>query len=246
MITLFRRVREKLIDSGSVTKYLLYAIGEILLVVIGILIALQVNNWNEQRKEQAIADDLRAGILSDLQKDLATIDAALEQNEVSIRLFDSLQMTITDPDVTKEEVIRALKNDFSPYTGGFDGFSDNTYRSSTASGTLALLNQSEREQLYNYYLMQSVASESLLNYELQYLTTINEFNEYFPLSEPFVPFNSGPVYDQKWADPDFEKLTSKFNKAGTTQRNYFRIRENYLSSIRPEAVKLIELLEESY
>ncbi|PWN05489.1 DUF6090 family protein [Rhodohalobacter mucosus] len=49
MITLFRRIRQKLIDSGSVPKYLLYATGEILLVVIGILIALQVNNWNEDR-----------------------------------------------------------------------------------------------------------------------------------------------------------------------------------------------------
>ena len=49
MITLFRRIRQTLIDSGSVPKYLLYATGEILLVVIGILIALQVNNWNEDR-----------------------------------------------------------------------------------------------------------------------------------------------------------------------------------------------------
>ena len=53
MITLFRRIRQKLIDSGSVTKYLLYAIGEILLVVIGILIALQVNNWNEAQNSRA-------------------------------------------------------------------------------------------------------------------------------------------------------------------------------------------------
>ena len=47
MITLFRRIRQKLMDSGNVTKYVLYAAGEILLVVIGILIALQVNNRNE-------------------------------------------------------------------------------------------------------------------------------------------------------------------------------------------------------
>jgi len=51
MVTIFSRVREKLIASGSVTKYLLYATGEVLLVVIGILLALQVNNWNEQRKD---------------------------------------------------------------------------------------------------------------------------------------------------------------------------------------------------
>lgn len=62
MITLFRRLRQQFIDSGNITKYLLYAIGEILLVVIGILIALQVNNWNEERRiyseEQAILSNL--------------------------------------------------------------------------------------------------------------------------------------------------------------------------------------------
>lgn len=51
MFTILRRIRQKLIDSGSAGKYLLYAIGEILLVVIGILIALQVNNWNQERIE---------------------------------------------------------------------------------------------------------------------------------------------------------------------------------------------------
>ena len=49
MITLLRRLRRSLIESGSARKYLLYAIGEILLVMIGILLALQVNNWNEDR-----------------------------------------------------------------------------------------------------------------------------------------------------------------------------------------------------
>lgn len=62
MITLFRRIRQKLIDSGNITKYLLYAIGEIALVMIGILLALQVNNWNEEIKagieEQVILKSL--------------------------------------------------------------------------------------------------------------------------------------------------------------------------------------------
>ncbi|MEL6810335.1 MAG: DUF6090 family protein, partial [Bacteroidota bacterium] len=46
----FRKIRKRLIDSGHVKKYLLYAIGEILLVMIGILLALKVNTWNENLK----------------------------------------------------------------------------------------------------------------------------------------------------------------------------------------------------
>ena len=50
MLTFLRKIRRSLINSGATRKYLLYAVGEIALVVIGILIALQVNNLNENRK----------------------------------------------------------------------------------------------------------------------------------------------------------------------------------------------------
>ena len=49
MIKLFRKIRQGLLTENKFGKYVLYAIGEIVLVVIGILIALQVNNWNENR-----------------------------------------------------------------------------------------------------------------------------------------------------------------------------------------------------
>lgn len=52
MLTFLRRIRISLIESGSAQKYLLYAIGEILLVMIGILLALQVNNWNQDRLDR--------------------------------------------------------------------------------------------------------------------------------------------------------------------------------------------------
>lgn len=75
MISFFRRLRSGQIWNGSWAKYLLYAVGETLLVVVGILIALQVNNWNidrlEQQKEQEILKDLNVEFranLNDLQR----------------------------------------------------------------------------------------------------------------------------------------------------------------------------------
>ena len=70
MIKFFRHIRQKLLTENKVSKYLLYAIGEIILVVIGILIALQINNWNEYQKqlktEKEILKEVKVGLESDL------------------------------------------------------------------------------------------------------------------------------------------------------------------------------------
>ena len=52
MINLFKKIRKKLLSKNKFSSYLIYAIGEIVLVVIGILIALQINNWNEYKKKE--------------------------------------------------------------------------------------------------------------------------------------------------------------------------------------------------
>jgi len=74
MLKFFRHIRKKLIEEDNVRRYLLYAIGEILLVVIGILIALQINNWNEVRKDRASELD----ILHNLKEELLRNKEELE------------------------------------------------------------------------------------------------------------------------------------------------------------------------
>ncbi len=69
MIKLFRNIRQNLLNEGKTTKYFKYAIGEIILVVIGILIAIQINNWNEKRKLQEILNNTLTEIGFDLEID---------------------------------------------------------------------------------------------------------------------------------------------------------------------------------
>lgn len=68
MIKFFRKIRQRLLTENKFSKYLIYAIGEIFLVVIGILIALQINNQNETRKEKELEIELINLLISDLEE----------------------------------------------------------------------------------------------------------------------------------------------------------------------------------
>lgn len=73
MIQVFRHIRKKLINQKQMKKYTVYAIGEIFLVVIGILIALQINNWNEERKNKAFEEEMLMQLRANLIKDKITL-----------------------------------------------------------------------------------------------------------------------------------------------------------------------------
>lgn len=95
MIKFFRRIRQKLITEGKLSKYLIYAIGEIALVMIGILLALQVNNWNSNRQrsklERAYMLEIKDNLTSDtinIKKVMLFQEAKRESIMSTFRLFE--------------------------------------------------------------------------------------------------------------------------------------------------------------
>ena len=94
MIKLFRNIRQNLINEGKTSKYFKYAIGEIILVVIGILIALSVNNWSQDNKDRKLGEDYLLRIHRDLVQDTISFRQIITSNnalrEDIKRLFDTL------------------------------------------------------------------------------------------------------------------------------------------------------------
>ena len=76
MIKFFRKIRQNLLSEGKTGKYLKYAIGEIILVVIGILIALQINNWNERLKTEMWEEQFLIDLENELNNDLVQLTEA--------------------------------------------------------------------------------------------------------------------------------------------------------------------------
>ena len=96
MIKFFRKIRQQLLTDNKFSKYLIYAIGEIILVVIGILIALQINNWNEKIK---------------FEKNVATILEELKQDLVSdIKYLENLDSIYNKWNIQADGILKALRD----------------------------------------------------------------------------------------------------------------------------------------
>lgn len=125
MIKLFRNIRQNLLAEGKTSKYLKYAIGEIVLVVIGILIALQINNWNEKRKENLNVRDIYYNLLRDIKADSVSYTLNLKVLKDIDFLHEQLYKTGIKKDTTivlqNPNYIRLLP-DYNPITKENDPF----------------------------------------------------------------------------------------------------------------------------
>ena len=92
MIQFFRKIRQNLVMENKTGKYLKYALGEIILVVIGILIALQINNWNEERSLRGVETKMLKNIKNSLQSDIENqIKPNLDQLELDLKNIEDIK-----------------------------------------------------------------------------------------------------------------------------------------------------------
>ena len=106
---LFRKTRQKLASENKVMVYLRYAVGEILLVVIGILIALQINNWNEERKNHIEEIALLNQLESEFQSNLEQLDEKITiRNEMITASFNLLHYMDNPVQQNTDSVIKYI------------------------------------------------------------------------------------------------------------------------------------------
>jgi len=175
MIKFFRKIRQKLLSENKISKYLIYAIGEIFLVVIGILIALQINNWNENKKERAKEKNVLEDIINNLNRNNDLIKNSL--------------ITIKEIDSSSDIIISVIRNKKS-YS---DTLGSHFFESTRSGGLLFPLSTEGYESLKNagFDIIQSgsLKGEILELFEISYKrikeksqwTTerANQYNDYF-------------------------------------------------------------------
>ncbi len=201
MINIFRRIRKKLADDNKPLKYMRYAIGEILLVVIGILIALQINNWNEVNKakkaELLVLKNLAQEFKSN-NKDLislkTTITNCYEANKTIMSFFNK-ERRILEKKNTDSIIFYSLEFDrFSP--------SENVLQDLLQSGRLDLITKdSLRNALFDWTRTLKLAEE---RYEDCFFKLAHDLIPYF--TQNFVFKDLDQYGNLKWENPSEFKI----------------------------------------
>ena len=152
MLKFFRRLRQSLLSENKFSKYLLYAIGEILLVVIGILIALQINNWNELRILNQLKNVYLTRLIQDIEQDTVKINyvvSEIAKNQKTINDFITLinsesNDNLLDSTITNYFTRGWIISEFIPTT--------NTYKDLSQTGNMKIIKNGElSNKIIEYY-----------------------------------------------------------------------------------------------
>jgi hypothetical protein len=173
MIKFFRKIRQKLLAENKFSRYLIYAIGEITLVMIGILLAFQVNNWNENRKAQLEEKNILQRLRLDLIDDMKTLEYQLEWKKNMIEGYKiCLDMLSDEMHGTKEEFMTHFS---SILQVGAVKLNMTTFSNLQTTGQIRLIKSNElADNIVNYYntdytLWQSALQDYTRNITAPYL-----------------------------------------------------------------------------
>ncbi len=149
MIKLFRNIRQNLINEGKTTKYLKYAIGEIFLVVIGILIALQINNWNEGRKESNLELETLSGLYNDIANNKIKIASMISRDSIIITGNQHILSLLQDVNSSFNDSLQFSFGNINRYDVFFP--QQMAYETLKSKGLHTIKNDSLRAQIIELY-----------------------------------------------------------------------------------------------
>ena len=214
MIKFFRKIRYDLVEKNKTGKYFKYAIGEILLVIIGILIALQINNWNDNRIERKELNSSLHSMIDELNQNIQFLEDEKEDKQKRLLAIDNFK-NIVDFSQDQKHIVFTVSDEIKSKEF------NTIYKSLKDENKIRLIQSQElRNQITTFY-----------EYELASIRDANAWHEKFvgenidPYILEYIPLNPNNEGDLKVVNELLNQ--SKFKNILTTQKTIYK---SYVSS----------------
>jgi len=198
-----------------------YAFGEVVLVVIGILIALQINNWNEIKKTESKIRNSLVALKSDLVQDTLLIAEKLPFIIEQYQLNESLRARVAKPGATVDTLVKIMRYEFNPNWSAQIIYNTNTYNSLNQTGLMENLSDSLKATIKNFYNKKLFLRDRIEK-------TTNDYREKITSYVDTYTFGSTPIHDQGplinrlvWEDINPGHLAATFQGISNFKRILF-------------------------
>jgi len=248
MITFLRTIRHKLLSQNRVTRYFAYALGEIILVVIGILIALQINLWNEGQKQEKSRTLFTESLIQELEIDSLFLTETMNVLSNRIGVLANIKSRINTSNANLDTIDFIMKYEYDPSFVNGIVLNKNTFSTLASSGQISLFNNQDAGQIQSYYQL-VLDLESFQTGQLDfYRDTFSKFLEKVPSAdnmEAYPLLKPGKLKDQIWKGVNMEEARLQFLGITTLQNHIFLTFRNMDLELMEANQQLIHHLREN-
>jgi len=193
-------------EKNKTGRYIKYALGEIVLVVIGILIALSINNWNENRKKEKLKVSYKNSLINDLSLDTLKLGILITENYNVMNTLDIQKSRILGSNTPIDTLTKIARFEFDPNLNTKLEYNRNTLNTLIASGNIDLFNREFNEMFMTLISLQDTEREKSKYFSEIYASKISRFSDDYPVAH----HQNSNIIDLIWKDIDEKKLASSF------------------------------------
>ena len=245
MINFFRKIRKQLADDNKPMKYLRYAIGEILLVVVGILIALSINNWNEGRKNQILVNNFTQNLIEDLTKDSISISRMIVNIKNDSTFLNNFEKRISKSTAALDTILKIARYEYNFYIWIHEDYNNDTFKVLTSTGNIGLFKSKISNDLNTLHNLQEQALNAHNQTFETYRNGLIRYAQKYPI--PFqsnLIANGTPGADIIWKQISLREHATEFNALVLAKGDSYRLSLSWLPIVLVRTNELLTKLRD--
>lgn len=245
MFKFFRKLRQILFFERKLGKYLLYAVGEIFLVVIGILIAVQINNWNESKKNRSLLQAYKTNLIENLAEDSLSINESVQGITTDLEAIEEFERRVSESPDPLETILQIARYEYTFIIFMKSDFENDTYKLLNSTGHLGLFPQEIIQELNELYNLQEEALFATNKTVDNYISSINHYSRKYPFTFKNNLIQNGTLAAEKvWGNISLSDHATEFNSLIIAKSDNYRLSLEDLPELRDKTNRLLEMLRE--
>ena len=240
MIKFFRKIRQKLLTENKFGRYLAYAIGEIILVVIGILIALSINNWNESRKNNKLITAYKKSLVENLEQDSIVIADRINQIKADIIEIEAFEERVSNAQQPLDTILKIARFEYTFNIYVSYHYVKDTYEVLNSTGHIGLFTNELIKKLKELNSLQDRALFGSSQTFETYRNNLSSYSRKYPFS-----FRNNLIKDntkaasEVWNNISKTEHATEFNALVIAKGDAYRLALEYLPKLKTKTNELL-------